>query len=41
MTYLVGYSPHKDDACALALACQFARSEAGTCLLYTSDAADE
>ena len=30
MTYLVGYSPHKDDACALALACQFARSEAGT-----------
>jgi nucleotide-binding universal stress UspA family protein len=30
MTYLVGYSPHKDDSCALELACQFARSEAGT-----------
>lgn len=30
MTYLVGYSPHKDDSCALALACQFARSEAST-----------
>ena len=27
MTYLVGYSPHKDDRGALALACQFARSE--------------
>lgn len=30
MTYLVGYSPHKDDSCALALACQFARSESDT-----------
>lgn len=30
MTYLVGYSPHKDDSCALALACQFARSESAT-----------
>lgn len=28
MTYVVGYSPHKDDTCALELACQFARSEA-------------
>lgn len=30
MTYLVGYSPHKDDSCALDLACQFARSESST-----------
>lgn len=30
MTYLVGYSPHKDDACAIELACQFARSESST-----------
>lgn len=28
MTYLVGYSPHKEDGSAIALACQFARSEA-------------
>ena len=27
MTYVVGYSPHKDDACALSLAAQFARSD--------------
>lgn len=30
MTYLVGYSPHKDDRCAIALACQLARSESDT-----------
>ena len=30
MTYLVSYRPQTDDAGALALACQFARSEAGT-----------
>lgn len=30
MTYLVGYSPRKDDSCALELACQFARSEPAT-----------
>ena len=28
MTYVVGYSPHKDDTCALELACELARSEA-------------
>ena len=27
MTYVVGYSPHKDDACALSLAAQLARSD--------------
>lgn len=27
MTYVVGYSPHKDDGSALELACQLARSE--------------
>lgn len=35
MTYLVGYSPHKDDSCALALACQFARSESDTVTAVT------
>ncbi|MBP6995451.1 MAG: universal stress protein [Phycicoccus sp.] len=30
MTYLVGYSPHKDDTCALSLAVQLARSESDT-----------
>lgn len=30
MTYLVGFSPHKDDLGPLELACQFARSEADT-----------
>lgn len=30
MTYLVGYSPHKDDTCALSLGAQFARSESDT-----------
>jgi nucleotide-binding universal stress UspA family protein len=35
MTYLVGYSPHKDDSCALALACQFARSESATVTAVT------
>lgn len=30
MTYLVGYSPHKDDVAAIDLACQFARSEHDT-----------
>lgn len=28
MTYVVGYSPHKDDTCALELACELARSQA-------------
>src|SRR3954464_10926966 len=27
MTFLVGYSPFKDDTCALQLACELARSE--------------
>lgn len=27
MTYLVGYSPHKDDSCALELACRLAAAE--------------
>ncbi|MFT3860019.1 universal stress protein [Micropruina sp.] len=35
MTYLVGYSPHKEDSCALALACQFARSESAAVLAVT------
>ncbi len=30
MTYLVGYSPFKDDECALELACQLARTEGRT-----------
>ena len=30
MTFLVGYSPHKDDLCALDLACQLARSDRGS-----------
>ncbi len=30
MTYLVGYSPHKDDTGAIELACQLARSESDT-----------
>lgn len=30
MTYLVGFSPHKDDDCALDLACQLARTESDT-----------
>lgn len=30
MTYLVGYSPHKDDTCALELACELARTRPET-----------